>query len=167
MNRSEFTGLPLSLALGIIWDALHETGSHEVCRVLDMDSAPKPARPPKFDQILYRKDGVMWASECDAEGLRYWHKRAAESAESGSQYAEKDAKLAKSLSFWIAYREQNPTAVWTGERNRAQVTARAPQSKPEVYPREQRGQAPAPATSSGGGYSGADYDAPSDDDIPF
>lgn len=166
MNRSEFTGLPLSLALGIIWDALRATGGHETNRVLDDTEAPKPARPPKYDQIMYRKDGVMWASECDAEGLRFWHKRAAESADSGSQYAEKDAKLAKSLAYWITWREQNPTAIWTGERNRQPTTARAPQGKPEVYPRDARPQPTSPApTNPGGGYSDADYGA--DDDIQF
>lgn len=162
MQRSEFTGLPLSLALGLLWDILSDDdGFAEAMRNAE---AIKPARPPKFDQILYRKEGIMWASECDAEGLRWWHKRAAESAESGSQYAEKDAKLAKSLGFWIAYREQNPTAIWSGERNREQVTAKAPQSKPEVYPRDGQRAAPA-APSSSGGYSDADYG--SDDDLPF
>ena len=160
MNRAEFTGLPVALALGLLWDALETEGR----AWLEAQEAPKPARPPKFDQILYRKEGIMWASECDAEGLRWWHKRAAESAESGSQYAEKDAKLAKSLGFWIAYREQNPTAIWSGERNREQVTAKAPQSKPEVYPRDGQRAAPA-APSSSGGYSDADYG--SDDDLPF
>jgi hypothetical protein len=158
MNRSEFCSLPPSVALGLIWDQCNLDAS------LGYVEAPKPARPPKFDQILYRKEGIMWASECDAEGLRWWHKRAAESAESGSQYAEKDAKLAKSLGFWIAYREQNPTAIWSGERNREQVTAKAPQSKPEVYPRDGQRAAPA-APSSSGGYSDADYG--SDDDLPF
>src|SRR5512139_2773515 len=114
MNRSEFTSLPVSLALGLLWDALHTHGDPALA--LDDAEAPKPARPPKYDSAIYRKDGVTYASEYDIEGLRFWHKRAAESAANGGQYAEKDAKQAKALAYWIAYREQNPSATWTGER---------------------------------------------------
>lgn len=169
MNRAEFTGLPLSLALGLLWDAAHEYDRDGTARKLDEAEAPKPARPPRFDSAIYRREGVTFASEYDLDGLRYWHKRSAD-GESDPQYGEKNAKQAKALSYWIAYREQQPDAIWTGERNRQPTTAKAPQSKPEVYPRDAR-PAPSPAASSGGGggsYADADYggDTP-DDDIPF
>lgn len=168
MNRSEFTGLPLSLALGALWDAL-DSGRDPASALHDAE-APKPARPPKYDQAIYRREGITWASEYDVEDLRFWRKRKSESASGGGEYAEKDAKQAKALEFWISWREQNPTAVWTGERNREQVTAAAPASKPTVYPRDARGAAPvAPSSSSGGGggYADEDYGGADGDDIPF
>ena len=163
MNRQDFTSLPLSLALGAIWDALHEHG--DAGMILDDMPAPKRAGSPKYDSAIYRREGVTYASEYDAEGLRFWQRRAADSAAGGGQYAEQDAKQAKALGFWIAWREQNPGAVWSGERNREQVTAAAPSAKPTVYPRN--GGATKPAAPSGGGYSDADYGADDDSDIPF
>lgn len=163
MNRSEFTALPPTLALGLIWDELHRTAP---CPVLDNTEAPRLAKPPKYDSRIGRKDGVCWASECDLEGLRFWHKRAVEST--NPEHAERNAKEAKALSYWIAYREQQPTAIWSGERNREQVTAKAPSGKPEVYPRDGGRRAPEPKPSSGGGYDAADgYDDAGNDDLPF
>ncbi|MCC6642756.1 MAG: hypothetical protein IT386_16470, partial [Deltaproteobacteria bacterium] len=77
MNRQEFTGLPLSLALGLLWDALE---SRNPCAHLDGAEPPKPARPPRFDSAIYRRDGITWASEYDAEGLRYWRDKNAAGA---------------------------------------------------------------------------------------
>lgn len=167
MNRSDFTSLPLSLALGLLWDAAQDADRITTARYLEDAEAPKPARPPRFDSAIYRRDGVMYASETDLDGLRFWHKRAAESAANGGQYAEKDEKQAKALAYWIAFREQNPSAIWTGERNREQVTARAPMAKPEVYQRTGAPRAAAPAATGGGGFSDADYGSDDDSDIPF
>ena len=153
MNRDEFTGMPSSLALGLLWD--HSAGMRNALANVE---APKRARPPKFDSVIYKKDGITYASEYDAEGLRYWHDRYAHNT--NPEYAEKDAKRAKALTFWIEWREQNPTAIWTGERNHAVVTAAAPSGKPPVYPREPRTE---PSRTAGGGFSDADYGSPEDD----
>lgn len=160
MNRSEFCSLPPSVALGLIWDQCNLDAS------LGYVEAPKPARPPRFDSAIYRRDGITWASEYDAEGLRYWRDKNAAGAENGGEYAEKNAKAAKALGYFLEWREQNPTAIWTGERNREQVTARAPMAKPEVYPRTGAPRAAAPAATGGGGFSDADYGSDGDD-IPF
>lgn len=168
MNRSEFTSLPLSLALGLLWDAAQDADRITTARYLEDAEAPKPARPPRFDSAIYRRDGITWASEYDAEGLRYWRDKNAAGAENGGEYAEKNAKAAKALGYFLEWREQNPSAIWTGERNREQVTAKAPMAKPEVYPRTGAPRAAAPAATGGGGFSDADYGSDGDDgDIPF
>lgn len=132
MNRDEFSALPLKLALETLWDSLPESCLDHIKAVPKLE----PSRAPKWDTCIYRKDGITWASEYDLEGLRFWHKRSEESAASGGQYAEKDEKTAKALGYWITWRGENPAARWTGERNREQVTAKPPLSKPEVYPRD-------------------------------
>lgn len=130
MNRDEFTSLPSSIALGILWDvAKLEDRLRDVV-------APKPPRPPKYDAAIYRKDGVQWASETDVEGLRFWRGRYLESAAKGGEYAAKDQKRAAALDFWIAWRLVEPMTPWSGERNREQVTAKPPSGKPMVYPRD-------------------------------
>jgi hypothetical protein len=162
VNRDEFTALPPSLALGLLWDVLER---NHIVSGLQSTEAPKPARSPKYDQAIFRKNGITFASEYDLEGLRFWHAQKQQGAESGGQYADKDAKSAKALSYWIAWREQNPGAVWSGERNRQQVTAKPPQAKPEVYPRDgARGAAPSEATTQ---YSDSDYGSDDNDDLPF
>lgn len=96
----------------------------------------------------------MWASECDVETLSFWMKRYLESAEKGGEYAEKDRKRASSLSFWITWRLCNPTAVWSGERNREQVTASPVSDRPFVYEKEPRRDdtyEEPPVSSDGGG----------------
>lgn len=167
MQRSDFTGLPLSVALGIVWDALHSTHAGSLLADLPV---PEKVRAPKYDHRVGRKGGFQWASETDLEGLRFWHTRAAEGAASGGQWASKDQKRADALARWIAYREQDPASPWSGVRDDAQVTAHAPMAKPMIHeyaPRDAR-PAPTPAASSGGGYSSEDYGADTDDDsIPF
>jgi hypothetical protein len=153
MDREAFLKLPPSMALRVLFDCLDE----ETVRAIGNVEAPKAPLPPKFDQIIYRSGGVMWASECDGEGLRFWHKRATESSD--PKYAESDAKKAASLARWIAWREWYPEAVWSGERNREPVVAKPPSSKPMVYARQNGGHRPAPPPP--------DDDINPDGEIPF
>ncbi len=163
MNRSEFCSLPASVALGLLWD--NSTG---IRAAMEKIGPPQPAKSPKYDSAIMRAGGVMYASECDLESLRFWHNRSLESANGGGKWADKDAKRAKALSFWITWREQNPTAVWSGERNHEHVTAKPPQHKPEIYPRDAKPAATEPASSS---YSYDDDTAgngtEAEDDYPF
>jgi hypothetical protein len=163
VTKEEFCGLPLSVALGIMYDVAPDRFA----------KVPKPdvARPPKFDGRVSRKGGMFtWASEMLLADLEFWQKRNAAGASDGSQYAEKNAKNAKMLSYWVAYRQAFPAEQWSGERNRTRVTANAPSRDPEQHAWESRGDAPpASNTPSGGGFSDADYGtaAPPDDDLGF
>ena len=119
-------------------------------------------RAPKFDTSIIRKGGmVQFASETDLAGLMFWKGRADEPP-SDPKYAESNAKQSKALSYWIAYRQAEPNAVWSGERNRQPVTARPPSGKPETYPRGEP-QAVAPMEPAAG--QGDSFDET--DDIPF
>lgn len=140
MDRDAFLKLPPALALRVLFDCLDE----ETVRAIGNVEAPKEPRCPRFDRTIFRQGGVNYASECSLEGLRFWHKRSVESAASGGQYADKDRKNAEELARWIAWREWYPDAVWSGERNNQQVTAKPPTQKPTVYPRQGNGNRPAP-----------------------
>jgi hypothetical protein len=129
MKREDFVGLPAAVALGCLWDEIPELRER-----LEALLVPKIPMSPKYDNPIYRKEGIQWCSETDLNGLRYWKMRADESAASGGQYAEKDAKRSKQLGFWIAWRTVDPSSRWTGERNNTRVTAEAPSDKPAVYP---------------------------------
>lgn len=137
---------------------------------LFFDSLVADVKPPKYDTMLYTRDGCYFASECDAGRLEWELKRAEESIAEGGKYADANEKRAKALRFFLTWRRRYPSAIWTGERNREQVTARAPMAKPEVYPRTGAPRAlAAPTPTTGGGYSDDDYGAGGDDDdsIPF
>lgn len=151
MNRAEFSALPPSIALSLLWDALR-LDETELASAL----APRTPRPPKYDQAIYRRDGVSWASEYDVEGLRYWRDKKSQSSD--PKYAEKDKKAAAALGFWITWRMCEPSAPWTGERNRDVVTARAPSGKPEVYPRQGGRREPEPQRSAAPDFDGGGED---------
>ena len=162
MTREEFLSLPAGVALSVLLDAWPSL-------VQALDAIPKPqiARSPKFDTALYRKGGLTWASEYDAEGLRYWQTQKGNSAIQGGQYAEKDEKIAKALGYWIEWRMAYPTAIWSGERFREPVTAKAPSAKPTVYERSQRDATPSGQSQSEAGTRQAPADDFDSDDIPF
>jgi hypothetical protein len=136
MTRDEFLSLPPTLALRLLFDALDE----ETTVALLRQECPKVPRSPKYDQPIYRRDGIMWASETDAEGLRFWLGKYQASAAGGGQYAEADAKRAKQMEHWIAWRECFPDAAWSGERDRTSLVAKPPSNRPAVYPRAGNGQ---------------------------
>jgi hypothetical protein len=152
VEREDFFSLPPAVALRVLYDCLDE----DTVRALGKAEKPVTPRSPKFDQIIYRQGGVMWASECSVETLEFWAKRAAQSTD--PKYAESDRKKLESLKRWIAWREWYPDATWSGERNREPVVAKPPSDKPTVYPRTGGGprQAPPP-----------DEDINTDSDIPW
>jgi hypothetical protein len=149
ISRAQF----LHLA-GQLYDALDGGSSAQGA------SAPVgDGRAPKFDTSIIRKGGmVQYASETDLAGLIFWKGRADEPP-SDPKYAESNAKQSKALSYWISYRQAEPNAVWSGERNRQPVTARPPSAKPETYPRGE------PQTSAPMSSSTESFDET--DDIPF
>lgn len=140
MNREEFLALPHALQIRVLFDALDE-GAARFIRELE---PVKPPRPPKYDQMIFRSGGVMWASECDLEGLRFWHKRSVDGL-NDPKYGDNNRKRAEALARFIAWRECYPDAAWSGERDRNAVVARVPSSKPTVYARNGGGPARPPA----------------------
>jgi hypothetical protein len=119
-------------------------------------------RPPKFDTSIARRGGmVQYASELTLADLIFWKERAEEPPRD-PKYAAANAKQAKALGYWIAYREAKPDERWRGERNRVTITAKAPSSEPATYPRDE--------VQSDDDYGGSAEDSfkdPEDDDIPF
>ena len=154
MSPDEFLALPPSLALRVLLEAAPGL----VAKLADIQAPPIPRRP-RFDFAIYRKDGIQWASETDAEGLGFWRKRYQESADKGGEYAAKDAKRVKAIDAWIAWRMVESSAPWSGERNDAEVTAAPPSARPRVYPKRANGssdaaQDSAPDSSGGSGDAG-------------
>lgn len=119
--------LPTALALGLLYDA--NLGLESV-------EAPMVPRPPKYDMKVFQKGGYVWASEFALRMLVWWRNKYSESAASGGQYAEKDAKRAASLDRWIAWRICFPGDVWSGTRDDREVVAKAPSHKPTQHSRE-------------------------------
>lgn len=154
MTRDEFLSLPAGVALGVLYDAC--------AGVIPIESVPLPKIPrsPKFDFAIYRKEGVQWASETDADGLQWWMNRYADNAANGGEWAAKDEKKAKQVGYWLEWRRADPGAVWSGERNSVQVRAAGPSHKPMVY--EKQVTAPRPATAAL-----PKLDDEEDSDVPF
>ena len=123
-------------------------------------------RAPKFDTRISRKGGmVQWASECSLKELSFWREQF-NKPPSDPKYADSNAKQAKALDYWIAFRRAEPSAVWTGERNRVTVTAKPPSDKPAQYPKDA---APEPTTPTPS-FDDADsygFDTEADDQLPF
>lgn len=134
MTRDEWCALPLPLALAIIYDAAPAV----LAQAIDGEAAARIPQAPKYDDVINRKGGITWASEYDAEGLRYWRDEKRKSGEAGGEWAEKDAKTAKSLGYWLEWRSMFPAAIWSGKRFGQPATAAAPSGKPTIYPRETR-----------------------------
>ena len=124
MNKAEFCELPPGIALGIVYDLLQR----------EIEGMPKPfvPRPPKFDGKLTRQGGFWWMSEMDLNSLVYWQGKKRESAQSGSQWAEKDQKVADLLSKWIEWRKLFPEQRWSGTRGDDRMTAAAPSREPAL-----------------------------------
>ena len=159
MTKDEWLALAPSQALGILYDLDNRISSV---------AAPQPIRPPKFDSRIPKKGGLFcWASEMTVSDLVWWLRRYQEGAARGGEYAEKDSKNAKAISYWVAYRQAFPFDAWSGERDRMKVQAAAPSRDPAQHP-WQRGETKPASTTSGGGFADADYGATDEDDsIPF
>jgi hypothetical protein len=159
VKREDFIGLPSALALALIWD-----NAPSLRAALEDKLVPTRPRPPKYDDVIYRKEGSQFASETDVEGLRYWQLRFTEGAAKGGQYAEKDQKRANALGHWITYRLVEPNAQWSGLRFGEQVTAAPPSSRPTVYAKQERAAGDAPPKRE---RKFEDEPPVDDDDIPF
>jgi hypothetical protein len=171
MNRDEFSALPPSIALGLLFDALPQLASVEL---------PQLPRPQKYDGKLSRRGGQFcWLSEMNLESLIFWEKTKRESAEKGGQYAEKDRKTADALAYWVKWRRVFPNEPWSGLRNDVRVTAAPPSRDPKLYSwddvKRNGGGASAPADdgygaapAGNGQYGEDDYGSSGDDsNIPF
>jgi hypothetical protein len=132
MTPDEFFSLPVSLQIRRIVEAYPQVAAKAMA-----GDAPKPMRAPKYDTRIRRKDGFMWASECDKSTLAFWCGRAKSGGD--PKYADKNAKEAKALEFFMQYRDWFPSERWVGERNRQQVTADPPSSKPTIRQWEPKG----------------------------
>jgi hypothetical protein len=143
VNKEELLALPPNMALRILVNAMLPS-LPEVFDNIAQVEAPRAPRSPKYDFRIRRKGGYAWASETDLDGLRFWCGKYKESAGSGSQWAEKDAKNADKLEYWIAWRECFPKDAWQGQRNDEQVTAAVPSHKPHIHEWEPRAETLAP-----------------------
>ena len=155
MTTEEFAALPVAIQVKLMMSANPNFEKQVLAQ-----EAPRVPQSPKFDSRIRRKDGFVWASECDAESLRFWIKRASSGGD--PQFAEKNEKEKKALEFILRWRECNPSACWSGERNREPVTARAPAAKPRINQWEPKA-GDAPRATSRVSASALDGDDSSDD----
>jgi hypothetical protein len=133
VTRDEFGKLPPAMQLSVLARVVFEREA-----LASINVGKKPFAP-KYDARMFRSGGFQWASETSIDGLRFWHAKAKESSARGGEYAEKDAKRAKELERWIAWREWFPTETWQGERNNHAVTGAPPADRPAIHQFEQSG----------------------------
>jgi hypothetical protein len=159
LTREQFIALPTNEQL---WEVYQELTTERETPRAAAPAGPTNAKAPKYDGQLSRKGGMaVWMSEMLLEDLRYWMDRNA--ADTTGQYAEKNQKQAKTLSYWVAYREVAPLERWTGLRNDDVVTGAVPTRDPEQHPWAKRGERSATPASSGPAFGGASEF----DDVPF
>lgn len=142
MDREAFNALPPVMQLKVLARVVFDGE-----RLDEIDVGRRPF-PPKFDMRIPRSGGFQWASEMDVESLTWWQKRFRESAAKGGQYAQKDAKRAKEIERWLAWRQWEPRTVWRGERFNVAVVAAQPSNKPAVHQYEPRQQSSDAATGN-------------------
>jgi hypothetical protein len=119
VTKDEFTSLPVTLALGLVYDL--------AASKLSGMPAPDVPRPPKYDGRLGRKKGLFcWMSEMTLDDLEWWHAKKSESAGGDSQWSERDGKTAATLGRWIEWRRLFPSEQWSGLRGEDRVTAALP-----------------------------------------
>src|SRR5690348_7619514 len=101
MTPEEFFALPVSIQVRRIVEAFPKVAEQAMA-----GEAPRSPRPPKYDTRIRRKDGFIWASECDSSSLRFWLGR----TQGGDpKYAEKNAKDSKALSYFLEWRSWFPS----------------------------------------------------------
>ncbi len=126
MTREEFASLPPKIALEVLYDIARAK--------LEPLTRPDVPRAPLYDGRLSRGNkGFTFMSEMLLRDLEWWEKKKSESAESGSQYAEKDRKTAATLRAWIAWRKLFPSELWSGKRDEDRVTAAPPSRDPKLH----------------------------------
>lgn len=156
MKRDEFTSLPVSVALGLIYDMARAK--------LEPMPRPQVPLPPKFDGRISRKGGFHWMSELVLDDLKWWLEKKRESALGGGEYAERDGKIATALEKWSAWRELYPNDRWRGKRGDDFVTAEAPSKPPPFREWDNTGKSRGAAAAGGrGGRSRGPAPAPQDD----
>lgn len=141
MTREEFSSLPLSIALGLIYDVLKSR----------LEGVPKPKLPlpPKYDGRIGRQGGFNWLSEMSLESLVWWHKEKLKGAERNDQHTARNKKTAENISKWIAWRRVFPTEQWMGIRGEEKAVAEFPSKKPELNKWDDRKTPDAPAGRNG------------------
>jgi hypothetical protein len=150
VTRAEFLALPLGMQTAILFDQMPQ-------RMAALQ-APRVPLPPKFDGRVSRKGGYCWMSEMDLSGLQYWHGRKSEDTK--PEFADRNAKDLKALSYWIEWRTADPQSTWSGERNRQPVRAKPPSRDPEIHqwePKNTNNSAPSSDDYSGGASDDTSY----------
>ena len=132
MNRDAYNALPPAMQLRVLTQVVLDG------KPLDEIEVGRKPFAPKFDLRISRQGGFQWASETSMEGLIFWHRRALDGASKGGKWASKDAKQAKELERWMAWREWEPRTTWRGERFHVAAVAAQPSDKPAVHPYERR-----------------------------
>lgn len=145
MDRDQFLSLPVGIALGVLYDQMPQR--------MATVTVPQIPRSPKFDGRVSRKGGYCWMSEMDLSGLQYWLGR--KQQDTKPEYAERNEKDVKALSFWIAWRTADPQSAWHGERNRQPVRAKHPSRDPELHQWEAKRDA-APSADDYSGSTGSE-----------
>ena len=166
MTLDEFLSLPDALRWKVFADV-----SPKLEAAISQIEAPRLPRSPKFDQKLPRKGGYVWASELALDNLQWYLQMFKEGAEKpDNQYAEKDAKRAEKLGYWVEWRLVEPSKQWRGERGFGDdaevVTAEAPSHQPQRHDWDNRSNGNRGPVEHGGpeDFGGSDY---TDDPIPF
>jgi hypothetical protein len=152
MTREEFQKLPIQIALGLVYDMAAQR--------LGETPMPELPRSPKYDARLAKRGGFVWVSELALEDLEWWAKKKRESAVSGSEYAEKDAKVADTLERWLPWRRLFPNEQWRGTRGDDRVTAATPSKEPRLNSWDN-------SKSNGGRRAPASEPPPPEDDFGF
>ena len=164
MTPDDFKSLPTALQVRILARILFRT-LPDFSAALEAEEKPEPARRPKYDMKLPAGKGQFrWASECDLEGLSYWHKRFSESE---GEWAEKDRSKAEKLQYWLSWRAEQPDAVWAGIRGDDEVTAQRPNGRPQMHPWSGPGPQATADHKPAESYSDSDYGTKEGDDLPF
>lgn len=126
MDRDQFASLPLSVALGIIYDMAPQ-------RLADTPMPPLP-RPPKYDSKFSKKRGFYaWISEMALSDLEWWYAKKRESQQAGTEYSERDGKTADTLERWIQWRKLFPNEQWTGVRGEDRAVGAPPSKDPRLH----------------------------------
>lgn len=165
MTREEFTGLPVLVALGALYDLVPE-----------IQDAPVPdyAKPPRYDGRLTRRKGQFcWMSEMTLDDLTWWRDKKQESVDDGGEFAERNEKTLRALNHWVAWRTICPNDAWRGKRGDDWATGAVPTR--EVRMHSWSDQPQRSGGNSGGGSRGGSRPQPqpppeqdiSEDDIPF
>jgi hypothetical protein len=137
MDRDAYEKLPPAMQLRVLSQVVLDGKP-----LAEIEVGKRPFQP-RFDFRIRRQGGYQWASETSTEGLAYWLGKYREGAAKGGQWASKDAKAAKELERWLAWRQWEPRTVWRGERFHVASVAAPPSDKPAIHQFEAKKQSDA------------------------